>query len=178
MLPLLIPAAIKVSLAVAVALPSLVAHEKIVRKPYVDAVGVRTVCLGETEGIEDREYTDTECLLMAAERLARDFEAPIRACTDTWDTLPLPTQTATLSFVYNIGTHNYCKVSSTAKAFRRGDIRTGCEKMRLWNKGKKFDPDSGRYDIDPATGKPRLIVIRGLDNRRKVESELCLQGAA
>jgi len=162
MIPLLIPAAIKVSVAVAVALPGLIQHERIVKRPYRDIAGVLTVCAGETQGVENREYSETECKLMAAERLSRDFERPIRACTPNWDDLALQTQVATLTFVYNIGTAGYCR-STARKRFATGDIAGGCRAFRLWNKAR-------------VNGE--LRVVKGLDNRRKEEERLCLEGVA
>lgn len=61
---------------------------------------------------------------------------------------------AATGFTMNAGCGNY-KKSSYAKT---GD----CSKLLLWNKYK-----------DPATGK--LVVSKGLDNRRKSEYSLCVK---
>ena len=172
MLPL-VPIVAKVSIAVATALPGLIAHEKIVNKPYIDSAGVRTVCIGETQGIEDREYSDTECILMAAQRLAKDFEAPVRACSP-YDEQTLLMQHAILSFVYNVGTNAYCH-SSVAKYLRKGDIHKACDSFLLWNKHRIFNHTTGDYERDE-NGKIKFVVSPGLDKRRKAERKLCLSG--
>ena len=167
MIPL-IPIAINISLAVAVAIPGIVAHEKVVTRPYTDIAGVRTVCAGETQGIEEREYSETECLMMAATRLEKDFAVPIRKCTPAWDKFPLQIQISTLSLAYNIGTANYCR-SSSRKAFVAGDMVTGCHKMLLWNKARVWDDKAG---------KRVLRVVKGLQNRREAEYKLCMEGVS
>ena len=40
----------EVSLAVAISLPGLIAHEGLRTEPYKDIAGINTVCYGETQG--------------------------------------------------------------------------------------------------------------------------------
>lgn len=153
---------VQVSLAAALSLSQVMAHEALRTKPYLDIAGVRTVCYGETEGVQDREYTESECAILLATRLEQDYVDPIRQCTDSYDTLPLKVQKASISLAYNIGVKAFCG-SSARKAFDAGDLDTGCRKILLWNKAR----------VD---GK--LRVVRGLQNRRIAESDMCLEGLA
>ena len=149
-----------VSLAVAICLPSVAIHEGLETTPYTDLVGVRTVCYGETVGVEEREYTESECLVRLANRVAKDYEAPIKRCTSTWNELPLEAQSAAISLSYNIGTGAFCK-SSVHRYFEKREFRIGCEKIKLWDKGRV---------------NGRLKKIKGLTNRRNAEAALCLEG--
>jgi lysozyme len=63
---------------------------------------------------------------------------------------------AFLSATYNIGISGFCK-SSMARLVNDGKPRQACDALLAWNK---------------AGGK----VVKGLDNRRKAERSLCLQG--
>ena len=154
----------QVSIAVAVILPSLSAHEGISLKPYQDIAGVETVCYGETEGIEDREYTKSECLLRLAQRVAVDYEAPIAKCTESpkskWVELPITVRSASISLAYNIGVGAFCK-SSVNRELKAGNLEVACDKFLLWNKYRK---------------NGRLRVSKGLTNRRHDERNLCLEG--
>ena len=167
MLPL-VPILTNVSIAVAVSVFGIAGHEKIVTRPYTDIAGVRSYCGGETTNVEEREYSETECLMIMVQRLEKDFAVPIRDCTPEFNNYPLQVQVATLSFAYNIGTNGYCK-SSTHRAFIAGDLATGCEKMKLWNKARVWSDKAG---------KRVLRVVKGLQNRREAEYKLCMEGVA
>lgn len=119
--------------------------------PYVDIVGVQTVCYGETR-VEMRRYTDAECTAMLT-RAVEGFQTQVLRCTPVLANHPHKLAAAT-SLAYNIGASNYCR-STAARRFNAGDLRGGCEAIKLWNK---------------AGGK----VVKGLVNRRKQEYELCL----
>ena len=171
--------AIKVSVAVVVAAVTLVGHEGLVRTPYYDSVGIRTVCLGETKGVEEREYSETECISMAAERLARDYEQPSRECTgsEAWDALPLPTTSASLSFIWNIGVNGYCRHSTTRRMFSEGRVKEGCEAMLKWNKARVRNKDGSCKGGVAKDGRCNLVELKGLTKRRMEERDQCLEGA-
>lgn len=153
-----------VSLAVAISIPGLVAHESIELEPYTDIAGVRTVCAGETAHIEERKYTTSECLVLLAQRVEKDFKQPLRECLGekVWDGLPIEMQSAFISLSYNIGVNAFCNKSSTARYAREGDWVTSCDKIKLWNKARV---------------NGRLREVQGLTNRRLDERRLCLEGA-
>lgn len=123
--------------------------------PYVDIVGVTTVCYGETR-VEMRRYSDAECQDMLAEAVG-DFGAAVLERNPNLRQHPYPLAAAT-SLSYNIGKSAYAR-STVARRFAAGDLRGGCDAILLWNKA------GGR-------------VVRGLVNRRRAERELCLRGVS
>lgn len=124
---------------------------------YRDAVGIPTVCFGETRGVSMGDtYTVEQCKEMLGDALV-DFEQGIRGCLSQPDKIPDPTYVAILSLSYNIGQRAFCG-STVRKRLDAGDIRGACNAFLMWNK---------------AGGK----VLPGLDRRRHEERELCLKGA-
>lgn len=127
--------------------------------PYLDSVGVRTVCYGETR-VEMRRYSDSECLVMLEEGAAEFAEAVRKRNPDITNH---PYQWAAhASLAYNIGVAAYNR-SSVAKLYSEGKQREACQFI-------------GRYRM--AGGR----VIRGLelrrsgDARRAGEVEVCMTG--
>ena len=154
----------QVSLAVAVILPSLTVHEGLRTEPYKDIAGVETVCYGETEGIvNNRDYTPSECIVLLAQRVSKDYEKPIADCTKTWVELPLEARSASISLAYNIGVGAFCKKSSVRREFDNGNWELACDKFLLWNKARV---------------NGRLRSVEGLTKRRQDERELCLEGVS
>ena len=153
----------QVSLAVAVILPSLTAHEGLRTEPYQDIAGVETVCYGETEGVESRHYTPSECIVLLAKRVAKDYEKPIADCTAKWVDLPLEARSASISLAYNIGVRAFCEKSSVRREFDAGNWELACDKFLLWNKARVHG---------------RLKEVEGLTKRRQDERELCLEGVS
>lgn len=123
-------------------------------KPYLDVVGVRTVCYGETQNIKKNQYTVLECKEMLAASLTKYIEA-VRRCTSKAAPMPLHRQVAMISFTYNIGTGGFCK-SRVARELNMGNVQRACDALLLYNRGR------GR-------------VIKGLVTRRRIERELCLR---
>jgi lysozyme len=125
---------------------------------YKDIVGVDTVCYGETDkpAVEEgkrREFTKEECRQMLAKSLVK-YDTGMKACLKKPITDNM--HVAFLSATYNIGIAGFCK-SSMARLVNDGKPRQACDALLAWNK---------------AGGK----VVKGLDNRRKAERSLCLQG--
>lgn len=121
--------------------------------PYEDIVGVMTVCYGETR-VEMRRYSDAECEDMLADAVGEFGEAVLRRNPNLRDH-PHALAAAT-SLSYNIGQSAYAS-STAARRFEAGDIAGGCEAMTWYNRA------GGR-------------VVRGLQNRRAAEYELCMTG--
>lgn len=124
-------------------------------KAYRDIVGVVTICDGDTKNVKMGQVaTQAECTARLERQLIAHAE-PIIKCVPG-----LKGRTnqvvASVSLAYNIGTAGFCK-SSVARRFNAGQWKSGCDAFLMWNKA------GGR-------------VIRGLDNRRKRERALCLQG--
>lgn len=125
--------------------------------PYRDIVGVWTQCSGETKGVTANSPRQTieGCRVKLDTRLARDFAPQVLACTPSLRGHDYRLAAA-ISLAYNVGTGAYCR-STVDRRFDAGDIRGACDAFLMWNKA------GGR-------------VIRGLDNRRRAERDLCLTG--
>jgi lysozyme len=124
---------------------------------YVDIAGVPTACAGDTHGvIVGKFYSDAECTRRLEEQAYRHV-APLKKCMPKLEGKPL---VAFGSHAYNFGPAATCG-SSIARRFNAGNLRGACDALLMWNKARV---------------KGRLQVVRGLDNRRKFERNLCLEG--
>lgn len=121
-------------------------------KPYLDIVGVRTVCYGQTGGIENRKYTRAECEQMLATELGR-YLSELDACIDK----PLRRHewAALLSWAYNVGTPAACKSTLVRRVNAGAEPKEFCPELRKWV-----------Y----AGGKR----VSGLVNRREAEFRMCM----
>lgn len=144
----------------AIAAPFITSWEGKKNDPYVDSVGVKTVCIGETR-VAMRRYTDAECLAML-EKAIPEYALPVAAASPGIENSKYEWAAHT-AFAYNVGVGAYNK-SSVRKLYNAGDYVGACRFMRQYNKG------GGR-------------VIMGLQYRREGkdyrigEYELCLAGA-
>ena len=122
-------------------------------QPYIDPVGVLTVCVGSTENVElGKLYSEHEC----TQRLIKDLrtaESAVNRCTPT---LPETMKPALVSFTFNVGSGAYCR-STLAKLANKGDYVAACQQLYRWV-----------Y----AGGK----VLPGLVKRRDAEALSCLEG--
>ena len=147
--------------AVAIAAALIGGFEGKRNQPYRDPVGILTVCYGHTgKDIEQRRYSDAECLAM----LEKDIErhAPALDCIKT--PLQPREKIAFLSFAFNIGTAKFCggsgyKTSTVVKKANAGDMQGACEGMKAWRNGR-------------INGK--LVPLDGLVKRREVEAAICV----
>lgn len=119
--------------------------------PYLDLVGVATVCYGETQ-VPMRRYSDAECRDMLAGSLTRYVGAVKTRNPD----LTGPQLAAATSLAYNIGPAAYTR-STVARRFEQGRVREACDAFRAWVYA------GGRR-------------VQGLVNRREDERRLCLMG--
>ena len=143
-----------IALAVAAVAPFLTAKEGVVTHPYRDPVGIPTVCVGETQNIEARNYSRDECGLMLRKRLAIDYAPGILNCVPGLVDRP-KAFAALLDFSYNGGIRAACK-SPMAAHFRAGQWQRGCDAFR------------GYYVT------ARGVKLRGLVVRREGERLLCM----
>lgn len=139
---------------IAAALPVVALWEGLRTKPYYDIVGVKTVCYGETRGVQDRVYTKAECDAMLSGALV-EFYAKVDPCIP--DDLPPKATGMFLSLAYNVGPTALCKSQTIQAAFARKDWVGACKAINLFNRA------GGR-------------VVQGLVNRRAQEAQLCLDG--
>lgn len=126
--------------------------------PYIDAVGVLTVCEGHTgrstgTKVERRRYTQAECdSLLEADMLVawKNVERCITAPMNTGQAAAL------LSATFNIGPSVVCG-STLQRYANAGDWAAACAQLDRWvyAGGKK---------------------LRGLERRRAAEKEVCLGG--
>lgn len=144
--------------ALLLAVPFIAGWEGKSNDPYKDIVGVTTVCYGETR-VPMRRYTDQECEAMLKEAV-KGFMEPVLDLTPTLADRPYELAAAT-SLAYNIGLQNY-KISTVRKKFLSMDFKGACNGFGAWNKARRGG---------------RLVVVKGLDNRRKDETKLCLKGS-
>ncbi|MFY9349304.1 MAG: lysozyme [Sphingobium sp.] len=142
-----------IAAALALAVPIVATWEGKRNDPYLDVVGVPTVCYGETR-VAMRRYSDAECTAML-EKAVRGFAEPVARCSPTIADRPYQLAAAT-SLAYNIGVAAYCR-STADRRFDARDFKGGCAAMKFWNKA------GGR-------------VWQGLVNRRAAEYRLCMVG--
>lgn len=123
-------------------------------RPYYDIVGVRTVCDGITYNVQERLYSHAECDALLSTGL-QEFYAKIDPCMP--DDVPPKAAGMFLSLAWNIGPGAFCKSRTIQTAFARKDFVAACKGILLFNRA------GGR-------------VVKGLDNRRREEARLCLEG--
>ena len=138
----------------------LAASENVRTIPYYDIAGVKTVCYGETQGVEDREYSLQECSEMLVDRVEHYFAPRIAACTKDWHRLPKQTRDALIELSWNIGVAGYCG-SSVRKRLDAGYGSKACDRILLWNKARV---------------RGQLRPIKGLTLRREREAKKCRDG--
>lgn len=149
-------AGIGVTAAGALAVTVVGAYEGLRLNSYRDVIGVWTICYGETRGVgSGMRFTKAQCDQKLVDGL-EDFERGMRACLTAPDAIPDKPYVAFLSLSYNIGTGAFCR-STVARRANAGDLRGACDALLAFNR---------------AGG----TVVRGLDNRRKAERKLCLEG--
>jgi len=127
---------------------------------YLDIARVPTACYGHT-GADVKVGThrsDAECdaLLSADARVHMDG---VIVCTPTIAKSPNQLAAAT-RITFNIGVKGYCE-STIARRFNTGDWRGACDAFLAWNK---------------AHVGGRIVVVRGLTDRRARERAMCLTG--
>jgi lysozyme len=149
-------AAAAIAAASLLAMPGIRQWEGLRTAPYLDIVGVPTVCYGETR-VPMRTYTVAECEGMALATLQQDFGPAVVRCVPGLATGARRHQlAASMLLAYNIGARGFCG-STAARRFNAGQWRAGCQAFLKWNRA------GGR-------------VVPGLINRRQHEVAICLQG--
>ena len=145
-----------VGLVMALVVPLVGQWEGVRTQAYRDAIGVWTVCAGETKGVKAGDsYTTDECSDMLEVRVF-EFYSGVAACVPTFKDAPVEVQAAVTSWAYNVGLGAACK-STLARRLRARDWREACNQLPRWNRA------GGR-------------IWQGLINRRADERGLCLSG--
>ena len=129
-----------------------------VNETYLDIVGVATVCYGQTGAAAKpgRRYTDAECEAMLGQEAAHFARQLDRCILSDVQTTPQQ-QAVLLSWAYNVGTGAACRSTLVRKLNAGQPPAVWCPELLRWNR---------------AGGK----VVKGLDNRRRHEYSLCMEG--
>lgn len=147
-------AAAVIAAAIAVIAP----WEGLRNQTYLDIVGVATVCYGQT-GPAARpvaRYSDAECKAMLGNEVAH-FARQMESCISPAARMTAQQQAVVLSWAYNVGANAACKSTLVRKLNAGRPPAEWCAELLRWNR---------------AGGQ----VVRGLDNRRKHEHQLCIRG--
>ena len=127
-------------------------QEGVKYKPYLDPIGVPTVCAGVTgpDVVMGKTYSKQECDSL----LYKHMQPAIKAVDESVKVKLNDYQKASLySFTYNVGTGAF-RSSTLLKKLNRNDITGACDELRRWTYagGKQW---------------------KGLITRREVERQLC-----
>ena len=150
--------------ASAVAIASFTAgFEGMANKVYRDPVGHLAVCVGHDSYAPDgtplklgETYTDDQCSSM----LGWDLKTAGSA-VDKLVRVPLKEgeRLAYTDFVFNVGAGAFAN-STALRKLNAGDRAGACAELLRWNKG---------------TVEGKLVVLKGLDTRRKAEYAECVR---
>lgn len=121
---------------------------------YHDIVGVPTVCQGYTGPgiIFGRKYSAEECKTFLIKEIKTHAEGMLNCVK-----VPLTQNqfNAFTLFTYNVGVNAFCNASLTKK-LNNGDIVGACNGLMAWVYADGY-------------------VVKGLQNRREFEREMCLR---
>jgi lysozyme len=147
--------------ALALAIGFLIAKEGLETEAYVDIAGVNTICIGHTGLDVQRGQRATRAI--CEDLLSADLD-PVWAAEDKYirnvGALPPHTRAAVASFIFNIGVDAF-RGSSVLGHLNAGRVTAACDALLRWTKAR-------------AGPQGRLVVLRGLINRRVAERRLCL----
>lgn len=142
--------------AAAILVTQVPVFEGVLTTPYVDPVGIATVCAGHTKHVENRRYTRQECDELLATDLVEHAQGVLR-CTPELRGRTYQLAAIT-SFAFNVGVGAYC-ASTMARKVKAGDLKGACNELPRWVYA------GGRK-------------LRGLEKRREVERQICLTDLA
>ncbi|GHU05690.1 lysozyme [Alphaproteobacteria bacterium] len=127
-------------------------------KAYRDSAKIWTICTGHTGGVRPGQVATTEeCQAFLQSDMGTAFKALDRR---VFVKISEPTRAALASFVYNVGEGAFA-TSGVLRKLNGGDIRGACDELVKW--------------VYVTVGGQK-VRLRGLENRREAERELCLLG--
>lgn len=131
--------------------------EGYVPQAYRDPVGIWTKCWGDTTDVSPgMKYTFEQCLKSLNDHVY-EIATPVMHCIPELEDQHEKTVAAMVSMAYNIGPVAFCR-SSVARYANAGEWERACKRMAEIYKTAKGQE------------------LPGLVNRRKLESELCMEG--
>lgn len=127
--------------------------------PYLDPVGIPTVCRGITGPavVWGKYYTEDECHTLEQKALQVAEKGVMRQIPN-YHALNRWQQAALIDFTYNAGEQNLA-TSTMRKDFNAGNYKAGCVELTKWVKSRK---------------NGQLVTLPGLVTRRNDEEDLCL----
>jgi GH24 family phage-related lysozyme (muramidase) len=153
-----------IAAALTIGAPLTLNFEGMELKPYYDSVGVKTVCAGETEDVQNRTYTKDECLDrfnlqygFYSYGTARFYNATAQKVVTP------PIHAAFTDMAYNLGLGTVCK-SSMIRELNAGRPRQACQAILLYTR-------AGGKDC-----RVRSNNCYGIWERRKKIHDLCMKG--
>ncbi|CAN5445784.1 lysozyme [soil metagenome] len=146
--------------ALAMAVSALPGDEGKANIDYLDIAKVPTNCFGHTgPDVRVGQYkSDAQCEALLSADAKAHLQGALR-CTPGLANRPYQLAAVT-RLAFNIGVPAYCR-STIARRFNAGDLRGGCNGFPAWNKARV---------------NGRLVVVRGLADRRERERAQCLTG--
>jgi len=135
-------------------------------KPYRDSVGVATIGFGSTFYLDGTRVKMSDPPISKAKardllyKVATRFERQIKTSYKGYMSLKKNQRIALLSFVYNVGINAF-KKSTLLKRLKAQDLAAIPAQLKRWNKGRI---------------KGKLVILKGLDNRRNSEIRMWKSG--
>jgi len=130
--------------------------------PYKDIVGVLTVCDGHTgpDIIPGKVYSPKECNNLLEKDIAKHGTGVLQ-CINV--PISMKEYEAYTSFAFNVGVPTFC-ASNILKTLNRGEHALACKGLYVHPNGQKaWSYAKGKY-------------VQGLQNRRLIEYNICVQG--
>lgn len=132
---------------------------------YYDAVGVLTICEGDTgpHVKPGQTVSREECRARTIKRVSEEFYPALVKCVPGFEEAPVTVQAAALSLAYNVGTRKACNASAM-RYFKPGQYEEACRRMTFYNR-------AGDRVLDGLTYRREYG-----DRMRLGEYELCVAG--
>lgn len=133
-------------------------------RAYFDAVGVLTICDGDTDNVRrGMVETPAGCDKRLRTRLVGDFYKPLTKCIPNFNGKPVSWSAMMLSLAYNVGTGAACK-STAARLGKAGRYLESCVAATRFNRA------GGKILIG-------LVKRREMGDKTRIgEGELCVSG--
>lgn len=143
--------------------------EGLVLHPYIDDVGVKTLCYGQTGiKIKDKIYTEDECAILLAEEIITIEEkiTPlIKVKLNSYQ------KAAMIDFTYNKGFEAF-KNSTMLGKLNAGNTRGACEELTKWVFAGQCK--EGQRDCVKTINGTWKFKFKGLVKRQELERQYCL----